>query len=94
MSKHEHVVAKLPTCVCWQLPVDSACVSVSALSCLVAVNVVTVFCFHHLHRAELSVSLSMLPAVCPISVCPPEERSDEESSPVLNRFTRKFSCQP
>lgn len=85
---------KLSACVASQLPVDSVCVSVCAFSCFIAVNDLTVFCFHHLHCAELSVSLSMLPAVCHIAVCPPEERSDEESSPVLNRFTRKFAFQP
>lgn len=50
--------------------------------------------FFCLHRFVSScVSLSTLPCCLYLLCLPTEDSSDEENSPVLNRFTRKFASQ-
>lgn len=70
--------------------------SVLLLSMLTAVyNITVLFCKCLLPSVcvELCVSLSM-PPCCLYHLClPTEESSDEENTPVLNRFTRKFAFQ-
>lgn len=81
-------MSKLPTCSprCLSLIL---CFSVHATSCLTHLCYFASVCLHQ--YVSSCVSLPMLPC-CLYHLClPAEDSSDEENTPVLNRFTRKFN---